>query len=196
MTIAKNRPMTLEEYLAYDDGTDSHRYELWDGILVEMGAESDINVVIRTFLILVFSQLTPYKRVRYGTEIEVHGNLANTRFPDLLVLTEEGLLALADKSRSMLTLDMPAPSLAVEMVSSSDTNRTSRERDYINKRHEYAQRGILEYWIVDPIAAAVLVLTLSGETYTEAKLTGNEKVVSRALPNLDLSAEQILRGEL
>ncbi|MEL6816495.1 MAG: Uma2 family endonuclease, partial [Cyanobacteria bacterium J06598_3] len=73
--------MTLEEYVSYDDGTGSHRYELWDGMLVDMGAESDINVVIGTFLIVVFSQLVPYQRIRRGTEVEVKGNLANTRFP-------------------------------------------------------------------------------------------------------------------
>ena len=45
MTVAKNRLMTLEEYLDYDDGTDT-QYELVDGILVEMTAEADINIVI------------------------------------------------------------------------------------------------------------------------------------------------------
>jgi Uma2 family endonuclease len=41
MSIATNR-MTIEEYLNYDDGTDT-RYELVDGVLVEMGAESTLN---------------------------------------------------------------------------------------------------------------------------------------------------------
>ncbi|NJL23339.1 MAG: Uma2 family endonuclease, partial [Leptolyngbyaceae cyanobacterium SM1_3_5] len=33
------RKLTFEEYLAYDDGTDT-RYELVDGVLVEMPTES------------------------------------------------------------------------------------------------------------------------------------------------------------
>jgi Uma2 family endonuclease len=41
--------MSLEEYLAYDDGTDT-RYELVDGVLVEMGNESKLNVQIAMFL--------------------------------------------------------------------------------------------------------------------------------------------------
>ncbi len=36
MAIATQKKMTLEEYLAYTDGTD-YRYELVDGVLVEMG---------------------------------------------------------------------------------------------------------------------------------------------------------------
>ena len=39
MTIATNQRLTLEEYLSYDDGTDT-RHELVDGVLVAMGAES------------------------------------------------------------------------------------------------------------------------------------------------------------
>ncbi|NER22176.1 MAG: hypothetical protein F6J86_25605 [Symploca sp. SIO1B1] len=56
MMIATNRGMTLEEYLNYDDGTDT-RYELVNGVLVEMGAESTINTQIAVFLLLCFAQL-------------------------------------------------------------------------------------------------------------------------------------------
>jgi Uma2 family endonuclease len=147
MTIAKSKPMTLEEYLIYDDGTET-RYELVDGILVEMGAESYTNVVIGSFLLTVFAQLVPYYCVHRGTEIVVEGSQANTRIPDLVVITEKGATALRGKNRSMITLEMPLPALVVEVVSRSDANRRSYDRDYIRKRIEYAQRGILEYWIV------------------------------------------------
>ena len=39
----------LEEYITYNDGTDT-RYELRDGVLVAVGAESDANVNIAMFL--------------------------------------------------------------------------------------------------------------------------------------------------
>ncbi|MEO0397647.1 MAG: Uma2 family endonuclease [Cyanobacteria bacterium P01_A01_bin.137] len=128
MTIARNQStpkaapkrMTLEEYLQYDDGTDT-RYELRDGILVDMGAESDINVVIGSLLFSIFLQWVPYYCVRCGTEIAVSDSAANTRYPDLVVLTEKGAAALSGKQRSLITFDMPAPALVVEVVSSSDT---------------------------------------------------------------------------
>ena len=59
MTIARSQSMTLEEYLNYDDGTDT-RYELINGILVDIGAESDINVVIGSLLFSIFLQFAPY----------------------------------------------------------------------------------------------------------------------------------------
>jgi len=56
MTQAKPRFRTIEEYLDYDDGTDTH-YELVNGELVEMGAESTLNTQIAVFLIAAFLQL-------------------------------------------------------------------------------------------------------------------------------------------
>jgi Uma2 family endonuclease len=195
MTIAKSKPMTLEEYLNYDDGTDA-RYELVDGILVEMGAESSLNVMIESFLLSIFFQLLPYYCVHRGTEIVVEGIHANTRIPDLVVITEEGVTALRGKNRSMITLDMPAPTLVVEVVSNSEVDRQSHERDYIHKRTEYAQRGIVEYWIVDPIADIVLVLNLAGQTYQEQRFVKDEKLISLTFPTLALSAKQVLTAGL
>lgn len=191
MTIAKNRPMTLEEYLDYDDGTDAS-YELVDGILVEMTAEVDINILISSFLFSIFLQSVPYYCIRRGTEIVVAGKYANTRIPDLMVLTEEGVSALPSNKRSMIMFDMPAPALVVEVVSSSDTNKASRERDYTRKKKEYAQRDILEYWIVDPILAVVVVLTLADGAYQETKFVGEDGVRSPTFPALNLSAKQLL----
>ena len=49
IVISTQKQMTLEEYITYNDGTDT-RYELRDGVLVAMGAESDANVSIAMFL--------------------------------------------------------------------------------------------------------------------------------------------------
>ena len=45
MTIATNKTLTLEEYLTYDDGTGT-RYELVNGVLVEMPTENPLNKII------------------------------------------------------------------------------------------------------------------------------------------------------
>ncbi|MGD1906345.1 MAG: Uma2 family endonuclease [Leptolyngbyaceae cyanobacterium] len=187
--------MTIEAYLAYDDGTDT-RYELVDGVLVEMGAESEINVLISGFLVSVFLRFLPHYCIRRGTEIVVSGKAANTRYPDLMLLTEAGVKALSRQRRSLITLDMPAPRLVVEVVSSSDTDKVSRDRDYIEKRQEYAQRSIPEYWIVDPIAAEVWILTLVGETYQERRFIGADQLLSRHFEALDLTVEQLLQAGL
>lgn len=187
--------MSLEEYLSFDDGTDT-RYELVDGILVDMGAESDINVVIGSLLFSVFLQFAPYYCLRRGTEMAVSGSAANTRYPDFMVVTEAGAKALVGKKRSLITSEMPAPLLVVEVVSSSDTNQQSRERDYVDKRQEYAQRGIPEYWIIDPVESVILVLTLVAGRYQEQKFVGSDALVSPGFSDLKLKASQVLEAGL
>jgi Uma2 family endonuclease len=52
--------------------------------------------------------------------------------------------------------------LALEIVSPDDPERDTRV-----KRLDYAEAGIPEYWIVNPIDETITVLCLEGEQYTE-----------------------------
>jgi Uma2 family endonuclease len=183
--------MTLEEYLNYDDGTDT-RYELVDGVLVEMGAETDENNLIGMFLISILPQFVPYYRLRRGTEIVVSSRRATSRIPDLMVLTEAGAIALPAKQRSIVTSDMPAPALAIEVVSLGQPGDENYDRDYVEKRQEYALRGIPEYWIVDPHRQVVLVLTLAEQSYHEKSFIGQNALISPTFPALNLTAQQVL----
>ena len=121
MVPATRRHMTLEEYMSYDDGTDT-RYELVNGELVEMPSESDLNNAIAIILIAAFLQVVPASLLRRGTEIVVSGSRATTRVPDVMVLTEEAAAALEGTPRSIILLDMPSPQLVVEVVSRGSDN--------------------------------------------------------------------------
>lgn len=179
--------LTLEEYLAYDDGTDN-RYELVDGKLVGMPPESDRNNLIALFLLAEFIKLLPLRLIRHkDTEIVVTGNRTRVRVPDLLILTEELLAAIGGR-RATITADMPSPILVVEVVSPGKANR---DRDYRYKRSEYAARGILEYWIVDPELAKVTVLSLVDGLYEETVFEGDLVITSTIVPQLSFTAEEI-----
>lgn len=187
MTTAAKK-LTLEEYLAYDDGTDT-RYELVDGELVEMPPETDSNNLISLYLLLKFLKFVPIQLIRHkDTEIVVTGNRTRVRLPDLMILTEELFTAIGGR-RATITQDMPSPALVVEVVSPGKANE---DRDYRYKRSEYAARGILEYWIVDPGKAKVTVLTLVDGLYEEAVFQGSDRVTSMAFPDLALTVTQIL----
>lgn len=203
MTIASNKaipkqtpqPMTLEEYLHYNDGTDA-RYELVDGILVKMPTESPLNNTIALFLVSYFLQLgIPHYCFATNHQIQVSSDKATARQPDLVVHSEQSAAAIL-KDGKLLRLEQPVPRLVVEVVSSSDTDKTSRTRDYVEKRQEYAQRGIPEYWIIDPIAEMVMVLTLMGEQYQEQTFVGDQLLTSPSFPLLELSAEKVLTAGL
>jgi Uma2 family endonuclease len=195
MTVATDRRMTLKEYLEYDDNTDV-RYELVDGVLVEMGAENPLNSQIAMFLAFAFGSLgLPPHRLAIGHQLEVQSRYVTSRQPDLIVHSEASEAAIVVDGK-LLRLRMPLPILVVEVVSNSDTDLKSRDRDYIDKRTEYAARGIPEYWIVDPIEAVVLVLILQNGDYISRSFLGEVTIVSPSFPALNITAKQVLRARL
>ena len=195
MTVTTSAPMSLEDYLAYDDGTE-RRYELVDGVLVDMGAESDINIQIANFLFVCFLQLgVPHYLISNKTEIVVRSRLAKTRYPDLMIKTEALDEAMPSSQRSIVMPEMPAPQLVVEVVSPGEPGDDNYDRDYEVKRQEYAQRGIPEYWIVDPTHGVVLILALEGATYREVgSFEGEDVLVSPSFDGLALTVDQVLRA--
>jgi Uma2 family endonuclease len=180
--------MTMEEYLAYDDGTDT-RYELVDGELVEMPIESQVNARIAKYLFSEFMKHFPLAFIGIkDTEIEVTGRRAKCRLPDLIVHSEESLAALESTTRSILLRDMPPPALVIEVVSPGAENR---DRDYRYKRTEYAARGISEYWIIDPeMQKITLCLWVNGQ-YEDTIYVGDNPIASTVISSFNLSAAQI-----
>jgi Uma2 family endonuclease len=188
MTVAAQN-MTFEEFLNYDDGTDAW-YELENGKLIVMPAESEINRRIAMFLAIYFSKLgISAERLTMKTEVATSGQRVSVRLPDLIVLSEEGATALEGASRSLVSMDMPPPSLVVEVVSPNQ-----EKRDYRYKRSEYAARGIKEYWIVDPMQARVTVLEWVEGFYEEQAYQGDVQIASPLLGSLELTAAQVLQG--
>ncbi|MHC5936399.1 Uma2 family endonuclease [Nostoc sp.] len=180
--------LTFEEFLAYDDRTDT-RYELVDGELVEMPTESQENCDIAKFLLFELAKHFPVTLLAYkDIEIEVSGRRATCRLPDLVVHTEESKAALIGNPRNLITRDMPPPALVVEVVSPGTENRS---RDYRYKRTEYAARGITEYWIVDPQLKQITVCKWVEGQYEDTVLQGTATIASDVVPDWELIVEQV-----
>ncbi|WP_068820256.1 Uma2 family endonuclease [Phormidesmis priestleyi] len=196
MTQATRPRLTIEEFLTYDDGTNT-RYELVDGVLVEMGAESTINTLIAGFLFATFLQLgIPAYQIGFKQWIAVSDSTATARDPDLIVHSEASFAAIEGSSQAIVKAGMPNPLLVVEVVSPGKPGEDNYERDYVEKPKEYATRGIPEFWQVDPNPdrAVVIVLTLKNGAYQAREFRGSDRVVSPTFPDLKLTAEQILRA--
>ena len=192
MAITLEKPvsqtMTLEEFFSYDDGTDA-MYELEDGELILMTAESEINRRIAMFILICFSQQNiPADRLSMKTEIVTTGS--RVRVPDLVVFSEELAIAMEGAKRSTVMSEMPAPLLVVEVVSPNQSSR-----DYRYKRSEYAARGIAEYWIVDPIQSRVTILEWVDGFYEEKIYEGDQAIASFVQSNLKLTAAQVLQAK-
>ncbi|MBP0035108.1 MAG: Uma2 family endonuclease [Roseofilum sp. Belize BBD 4] len=187
--------MSLEEFLNYDDGTDTV-YQLEDGELVVMPPESYLNQRIAVALLIYFAQIgIAPECLLIKTEVVVSGMRPTLRVPDLLVLSEEGAQSLQGASRSTISLEMPPPQLVVEVVSPGKENAN---RDYRYKLSQYQSRGISEYWIVDPMEERITVFVLVEGLYESREFSGEEVLESPFLQGFSgdrtLSAVQVLRG--
>lgn len=185
--------LTFEQYLEYDDGTDN-RYELCDGELIPMPPESKRNIWMSLWLMYELAQMVD-RRLVFPTnccELQVIGKTQN-RFPDLVVIREEHFTQ--PEKRFTITLDMAPPQLVVEVVSPYRNQKDDNyQRDYVDKVHQYQERGIPEYWIVDPQAQLVTVLVLVNGKYQATEFSGNQRIVSQIFPELGLTAAQVLEA--
>ena len=187
-TVAPKTLLTFEEFLAYDDGTDT-RYELVDGELVEMPTESQENCDLAKFILFELAKHFPIALLAYkDIEVEVSGRRATCRLPDLLVHTQASKAALLGSKRNLITRDMPPPALVIEIVSTGSENRS---RDYRYKRTEYAARGIAEYWIVDPEMKQITVCKWVEGQYEDTVFTGEMRMVSDIVPGWELTVAEV-----
>jgi len=184
MTKTPVKINTLKEYLNFDDGTDK-RYELEEGALVEMPPGTGKHEQIITLLLVRFF----LEKERLGLQLEPRPNGTEVltkkqpRRPDLCVMTVEQAQSIEKTSAILRT----APPLIVEVVSPE-----SVDRDYNEKLSEYADIGVGEYWIVDPLLNKVTICLLDQGVYQQAVYTKDQRIMSRLFPELELTANQAL----
>ncbi|HEY9604567.1 MAG TPA: Uma2 family endonuclease, partial [Allocoleopsis sp.] len=195
MTVATKK-LTFEEYLQYDDGTDTH-YELVDGELIPMSLGTGKHGAIAKFLERTFDDESarmgmPWTAQKFavGVRSPRGGRWDTSRIPDVTVLPIEQWEALANRE-AVIELNEPPPILVVEIVSESTKNP-----DYRSKRSEYAVLNIPEYWIVDPLEEVVTVCTLVEGFYDAVQFRDGERIISLTFPELELTATQALAGTL
>jgi Uma2 family endonuclease len=145
-----------EEYLVLTE----HRnrlVEFTDGFLEVLPMPTDKHQAILGFLYVVFLNFIEPQggKVRFSP-LRLRIRPGKFREPDLLLL-----LSAADsrrENRFWLGAD-----LALEVVSEEKT-----ERDLVEKRGDYAEGRVPEYWIVNPQTETISVLRLRGDAYEEA----------------------------
>jgi len=111
-----------------------------------------------------------------------------------MIHSEESAFAISGQKQAPLTFEMPSPALVIEVVSPGKPGSDNYERDYVEKPKEYAARGISEFWQIDPDRTVMKVLTLKDGVYESREFRGSDKVDSPTFPDLQLTADQILRA--
>jgi Uma2 family endonuclease len=81
------------------------------------------------------------------------------------------------------------PTIIVEFVSAG---RRSRQRDYEEKRDEYLQLGVQEYWIIDRFQRTMRVHTKRGDAYESLVVAESETYATPLLPGFDLPLARLM----
>ncbi len=160
---------TEDEYLVLTD----HRnrlVEFTDGFLEILAMPTDKHQAILGFLYLAFLGFVGSRggTVRFSP-LRLRIRPGKFREPDLLLL-----LSAADprrENRYWLGAD-----LALEVVSEEKP-----ERDLVDKRGDYAEGRVPEYWIVNPQTETISVLRLRGDAYEEAAIYRRGELAASAL---------------
>ena len=149
-----------EGYLWLTDRT-RRLIEFTDGHVQELPMPTDTHQAVLAFLYRLFHEhLDPRGGIVRFSALRLRIREGKFREPDLLMVRARSDPRRQD--RYWLGAD-----LVVEVVSPD-----APERDLVEKRADYAEGGIPEYWIADPRDETITVLALEGETYVERGVFG------------------------
>ena len=171
---------TEEQYLVLTD----HRnrlIEFTDGFLEVLPMPTDKQQRILKLLFLVFYRFVevPGGTVQFAP-LRLQIRPGKFREPDLVLL-----LSATDarrQDRFWLGAD-----LALEVVSEDKP-----ERDLVDKRIDYAEARVPEYWLVNPQAETITVFRLNGEVYQEAGVyRRGDAAQSALLPALSVAVSEV-----
>ena len=203
MTQTLPKLVTFEEFVKWKP--DSGRYELHDGVVIEMPQPLGDHEEITGFLATEIP--AEYKRLKLPYFIPKTALVKPTETesgysPDVLVVNRCNLVneSLWQKE-STVTQGASIP-LVVEVVS------TNWRTDYYVKRSVYEEIGIPEYWIVDYLALGGRAFTgslkqptislhyLVEDEYQVTAFRGDDRIHSPTFPELNLTAQQIFQAAI
>ncbi len=205
MTQALPRLVNFEDFVEWLPENSAVRYELHNGDIVEMAQPVGEHEEVISFLTIKISVEINHLGLPYGIprQVIIRPPEKDSGYcPDVLVLNRANLVneTLWEK-QSTLSLGASIP-LVIEVVS------TNWRDDYYLKYADYEEMGIPEYWIVDyaalggrtfignPKQPTISVCNLVDGEYQVLKFRENDRIVSQAFPDLNLTANQIFKAGL
>jgi len=151
---------TESQYLAITDGC-NHIIEYTDGCIEVLPMPTHRHQAISRLLFIALLEWTrQHGGEAFYSPLRLRVREGKLREPDLL-------LVLNAKDPRMQDRYWLGADLVMEIVSPDNPSR-----DLVTKRNDYAEAGIPEYWIVNPLDETVTVLTLHGDAYLEHGVFG------------------------
>ena len=191
MTSLKPRAglqLTIEEFLELPDTYDRRKMELDQGELYIMPRprrvhqfwHSQLNWHFENY-IRAFAEPPAEVFVDFIVALSLGDRVLLA--PDLCIVLRERLGMVGDRM-----VEGP-PDIAIEILSSD------RRRDLVRKRQLYAEAGVPEYWIFDPVNDTAALLDLRDGEYVERAVLGSSGIVATPLlPGLEIPLADIFNN--
>jgi Uma2 family endonuclease len=204
MVQALTEPVTFDDFIEWYPDT-GVRYELHDGVIVEMPKPTGKHSNVTGFLIeeLVLAIIQMEKRGIWTIPRESIVKTSNGKSgyePDIIVLNQELINTEPRWESESIIENAQCVKLIIEVVS------TNWRDDYYKKRADYEEMGIFEYWIVDyaalggrnfignPKEPTLSVYQLIEGEYQVSQFRGDNPIASPTFPELNLTAEKIFQA--
>ncbi|BBD69288.1 hypothetical protein NIES4072_33840 [Nostoc commune NIES-4072] len=199
--LPKTKLVTFEEFVQWKP--DGGRYELHDGVIVEMTQPTGPHENIIGFLALEISVDIKRLNLPYFIPktalVKPPENEAGYS-PDVLLINRSNLINEPFWEKQSTVSQSDSIPCVIEVVS------TNWRTDYYTKRGMYEEIGIQEYWIVDYLALAgksfignskqptISIYSLVEGEYQVSQFRGSDQIISTIFPELNLTAEQIFQA--
>jgi Uma2 family endonuclease len=195
--------VTFDEFIAWYPENSEHRYELHNGVIIEIPRAQGKHSEIGGFVILELS--LEMRRLHLPWSLPKECVLKPDRDesgyePDVIVLDRQQVINEPRWAAESIITMGSSIRLAVEVVS------TNWQTDYLTKLRDYEEMGIFEYWIVDylglggrryignPKQPTLSVYQLADGEYELTQFRGDDRIESGAFPELNLTAQQVFEA--
>jgi Uma2 family endonuclease len=172
------------EYLSLTDHT-SRLVEYTDGYIEQLPMPTDLHQSIAQFLFCaLLAFITPTGGKVHFAPVRLQIRAGKFREPDVM------LVKAADDARRRNRFWKGAD-LTLEVVS-----KENQERDLVDKRFDYAEGNVPEYWIVNPQNETITVLRLDNGAYAEHGIFGRGEVATSViLPGFSVNVSEVFAIE-
>ena len=206
-TQTEPKVYTFDEFMEWYPENSVVRYELHDGVIVEMPKPRGKHSKLTGFLLqeLIITIIDVGKRGIWTIPRESIVKPFRDKSgyePDIIILNEETIGSEIRWGTESIIQNATSVKLIVEVVS------TNWRDDYYDKLRDYEEMGIPEYWIVDyaalggrdfigyPKQPTIFIYELVDGEYVKTMFRGNDLIKSPTFPQLNLTAQQVFDSVL
>jgi Uma2 family endonuclease len=204
-TLPELKSYTFDEFIELYPENSPLRYELHNGVIIEMppptGDHEDVVGFLTQKIAAEFERCKlPYRIPKSG--LVKTPNAKSAFIPDVMVINRDNLKNEPLWKKQSTVIYPETVPLIIEVVS------TNWRDDYHKKFADYEEMGIGEYWIVDyaalggrdfignPKQSAIFICQLTDGEYVKTLFRGDDLIISPTFPELKLAVQQIFDSAL